>query len=265
MAQETSIEPWEQRRLPRSSNAPGLDQEALDRGRVEPRHVIPQVRPSNWTLKVTAAVTGSLLALFVIVHMVGNLKVYQGPESFNAYAHWLKVAGYPLLPKMGLLWIVRGVMGTSLILHIWSTLLIRYRGYRLRGGRKKPQLRAGSFVSRLMLWTGIVLLLFIFIHILDLTTGQANSGFQAPTATESFAYENLVHSMSQPLFAVIYMVAMGALALHLVHGLWLIVTDLGVTGERTRKIWQAIAHLLAVVVALVNMSIPLAVLLGVVS
>lgn len=269
MAQSTSTDSVAtERRLPRRGSVKGANGGALDKGRIElgeGRVVEKKVRPSNWSLKVIAAITGTLLALFVTVHMVGNLKVFAGPGSFNSYAHWLKVAFYPLLPEMGLLWIVRGVMGASLMLHVWSTLLIRYRGKKRRGSRKKPQLHSGAFVSRLMLWTGLVLLVFIVIHILDLTTGQANSGFRPPTATESFAYENLVHSFSDPVFATIYIVAMAALGLHLVHGLWLIVTDLGVTGLRTRRVWQAVAHFLAIVVALVNMSIPIAVLTGVVS
>lgn len=265
MAQETVKKP-QVRTLPREGRVTGADDILLERGRIgKAGGRIERVRASNWSLKVTAAMTGVLLALFVTIHMVGNLKVYSGPESFNAYAHWLRVVGDPLLPEMGLLWIVRIVMGTALILHIWSTLLVRYRGFKLRGGGSKARLHGGSFISRLMLTTGLILMVFVVFHILDLTTGQANSDFQAPTATESFAYENLINSFSNPLFASIYMVSMVALAFHLVHGLWVLATDLGVTALRTRTVWKAVAHLLALVVALVNLSIPAAVLMGVVS
>lgn len=254
----------------------GADPAVLERGRVAtttaplpseqgPRHRQKALRPNSWILNATAAVTGILLALFVTVHMVGNIKVYSGAEAFNSYAHWLRVAGYPLLPEMSLLWIVRIVMAVAIIAHIWATLVIRYRGTKLRGMRRTPMLRAGSFISRLMLVTGLVLMVFIIIHILDLTTGHMNGSFISATATESFAYENLIASFERVSFALIYMVSMLALAAHLVHGLWLVATDLGITGARTRIVWKGIAYALGLVVAIINISIPIAVQIGALS
>ncbi|WP_211331455.1 succinate dehydrogenase cytochrome b subunit [Flaviflexus salsibiostraticola] len=270
-SQELSSPP---RRLPRAGHMTNVDQAVLERGRVAtaqaplpaehgPRLRQKRVRPANWVLNATAAVTGTLLALFVTIHMVGNLKVFAGADAFNSYAHWLRVVGYPLLPEMSLLWIVRFVMAGAIILHIWATLLIRYRGAKQRGARRSPMMRAGSIISRLMLTTGLVLLVFIIIHILDLTTGHINGSFLSPTATESFAYENLIASFQRPLFAGVYVFSMLALAAHLIHGLWLIATDLGITGGRIRPIWKAVGYSLGVVVAAVNLSIPVAVQLGV--
>lgn len=264
------------RRLPRTGQMAGVDHDVLERGRVAtaraplpaahgPQHRQAPVRPANWVLNATAAITGILLSVFVIIHMVGNLKAFAGAESFNSYAHWLRVVGYPLLPEMSLLWIVRFVMAGALILHIWATLLIRYRGAASRGMRRTPLMRAGSAVSRFMLLTGLVLLVFVIIHILDLTTGHMNDSFMSATATESFAYENLIASFNRPLFAAIYIFSMMALAAHLVHGLWLIATDLGVTGGRVRAVWKAVAYILGLVVAAINLSIPVAVLMGVLS
>lgn len=264
------------RRLPRVGSMQGVDTAVLERGRVAtesaplpaeqgPQHRKPPVRPSSWILNIIAAVTGLLLALFVTVHMVGNIKVFQGPEAFNSYAHWLRVVGDPLLPAMGLLWIVRFTMAGSVILHIWSTLLIRIRGAKLRGETRKPMLRAASFISRLMLATGLVLMVFIIIHIFDLTTGHLNGSFLSATATESFAYENLIASFERLSFAIIYMVSMLALAAHLIHGLWLLATDFGVTGARTRYVWKGVGYTVGVVVALINISIPIAVQIGALS
>ena len=56
---------------------------------------------SQRVLKATMAITGTVMALFVVVHMVGNLKVLAGPEAFNGYAAWLRQVAYPLLPHVG--------------------------------------------------------------------------------------------------------------------------------------------------------------------
>ena len=80
------------------------------------------------------ALTGTVFALFVLVHMIGNLKVYQGPEAFNSYAHWLRNAFYPVLPYEGLLWILRVVLLASVIAHIVCALILKSRARRARGG-----------------------------------------------------------------------------------------------------------------------------------
>lgn len=225
----------------------------------------PQTGPRSWLLKLAAALTGAILAAFVAIHMVGNIKAYFGPAHFNDYAHWLRVAGEPLLPEMGLLWAFRVVLLISIIIHIAATLALTFRSRSARGPHRARGLRAESWVSRTMLITGIALLGFIIIHILDLTTGHLNGAFQAPTHTSSFAYENLIASFSRPLFSLLYLIAMGALAVHLIHGLWLLATDFAVTGPRTRRVWKIIAYAAGIVIALVNMSVPIAVLTGVLS
>jgi len=254
----------------------GVDLAVLEQGRVAtaaaplparqgPQHRLKAVWPSSWLLNITAAISGLLLALFVTVHMVGNIKVYFGPESFNAYAHWLRVVGDPLLPEMGLLWAVRLMMVAAIVAHIWSTLLIRMRGAKLKGQARKPMLRSTSFLSRLMLATGLVLMVFVIIHILDLTTGHMNGSYLIPTSTQSFAYENLINSFERLSFALVYIVSMLALAIHLIHGIWLLATDFGVTGARTRTVWKGAAYAVGIVVALINISIPIAVQIGALS
>ena len=69
---------------------------------------------SQRVLKATMAVTGTVMALFVVVHMVGNLKVLAGPEAFNGYAAWLRQVAYPLLPHEGLLWAMRLALGVCI-------------------------------------------------------------------------------------------------------------------------------------------------------
>ncbi|MDO5700019.1 MAG: succinate dehydrogenase cytochrome b subunit [Bowdeniella nasicola] len=245
------------RQLPRASTLPGVDPEGLPRGRIRARR--HRVRPATWMLTTCAAISGLLLAAFVLVHMVGNLKVYQGPEAFNAYAQWLRVAGAPLLPGGALLWGFRLTLLLTGLVHIWSTLVLRLRAARARGSHRARQRVA---LGRWMLPSGMVLLIFVILHILDLTTGTVNPDFTPANAGTSFAYQNLLASFSMPLFATVYILAMVALGVHLTHGLGAAATSLGVRGTRTRAIWMQASRLLGVGIALVNISIPLAVQWG---
>lgn len=217
--------------------------------------------------KLIMAVTGAVFAIFVLVHMIGNLKIYQGEEAFNSYAHWLRVAFYPVLPYEGLLWIMRVVLLACLVAHVYCAVLLRRRGAVARGHWRRRGLGLDVFAARTMMVTGVVLLLFIVFHILDLTLGAAPAGpdeFQAATHEVSHAYANLVASFSRWPVALFYIVAMACLALHLAHGVVSAVVDLGV-GVRPR-VFSALAAgglLFGLIVALGNITIPVAVLTGV--
>ncbi len=224
-------------------------------------------RPSNLTCKLVMAVTGTVFALFVVVHMVGNLKVYTGSEHFNAYAHWLRTLLEPLLPYEGVLWFLRVVLAFCLLGHLWCASVLWRRARRARGSFRcnRPDWR--SFSARSMPVTGIVILLFVVFHLLDLTTGTgpaASSSYAPTTASSSLAYENLVASFERPWVSAFYVLAMVVLGMHLAHGLWAVVNDLGVTGHRARRFAVVASGSAAAVVFVANASIPLAVTVGIV-
>lgn len=214
------------------------------------------------------AVTGALFTLFLAAHLYGNLHVFSGPEEFNHYAHWLRTAGQPILPYEGLLWIIRVGLGLSLVAHVWSALVLQVRARRSRGTRKRPLRGAfSSWSARTMLVSGIVILCFVVFHIMDLTLGTpgaASDQFQAATPDEAFAYQNLVASFQRPAAAIFYCLALLTLSLHLAHGLWSVVNDLGGTGKRLRAVGVVLAGLVALAILVGNAAIPVAVLLGVV-
>ncbi|ORV22968.1 succinate dehydrogenase [Mycolicibacterium confluentis] len=221
----------------------------------------PRVPLSTVTLKLVMAFTGIVFALFVLVHMIGNLKAYTGAAHFDDYAHWLRTLGEPLLPYEGALWIFRVVLLACLLAHVGAAVVLTVRGRRARGAFRRTGMRSlRSFTGRTMLVGGVVLLLFIVFHILDLTVGAA------PAASGSFAsgqaYDNLVASFDRPAVALFYFLAMAVLGAHLAHGLWTVVNDLGVTGRRTRQVGVAVGGLLALAVMVGNMTIPVAVQLG---
>lgn len=227
-----------------------------------------RVQPSSVTLKLIMAATGIVFALFVLVHMIGNLKVYTGAAHFDDYAHWLRTLLEPLLPYEGALWVFRTVLLGCLIAHVGCAVLLTRRAHVARGRFRRRGLGLRSFTARTMLVSGLVLLLFIVFHILDLTVGTqpfASPSFTGTTETASHAYANLIASFSRPGVAVFYLAAMALLGTHLAHGLWTVVNDLGVTGQRARQVGVALGGALALAVMVGNMTIPLAVWIGVVS
>lgn len=226
--------------------------------------------PSTWVLKVWMAITGTVLVAFVIFHMAGNLKVFLGKEDINTYAFWLQEDFLaPLIPHGWFVWIFRMVLLACVLVHIYAAVAIRRRGRVARGGFKRTGLKGlANFQARSMLVTGTVLACFIVFHILDLTVGArpiAAEGFQHVEGEHAYAYENLVASFERPGVAIFYILAMGVLFLHLAHGTWSVVNDLGATGRRLRAFVFAIAGALALLVMLGNIAIPFAVMIGVVS
>ena len=120
-----------------------------------------------------------------------------------------------------------------------------------------------SFATKTMLVTGVVLLLFIVFHILDLTMGVQ------PIAPEAFAHgemkANMIATFSRWPVTIIYIVAMLCLFLHLTHGIRLAASDLGITGAKWREVFVILAYIVPAVVCLANIVMPLSVALGWVS
>lgn len=218
-------------------------------------------RLSSILLKQVMAITGVIFVAFVFIHMFGNLKVYQGAEAFNNYANWLREVGYPLLPKKSVLWALRIVLSLSLVAHVTSGLIIYFRGRKARGKKKLKLSRMGKN-AWMMVPTGLVIGVFIVVHLLDLTIGRA-------VAPESFvsgnAYQNLVASFSRPAMATFYVFAMLLIALHIAHGARTMMQDFGVTAPRTRQLWALLGSLVAIIILLCNAAIPVFVQAGVIS
>lgn len=208
-------------------------------------------------LKVAMSLSGVVLFGFVFIHMIGNLKVYLGPESIDRYAAWLLDLLYPFLPEYGMLWTLRVVLLVSVVAHVWAAAVLARRNRQATGGaRRRPR----SYTARTMPVTGIAIALFVVFHVLDLTVGTAN-----PEFVRGDVYANIVASFARPLVAGIYIAAMLLLGSHLLHGLWSAFTSLGITGSRVRNVSRYLAVGLAGAVVVGNASIPIAVQLGIVS
>ncbi|PAY24936.1 succinate dehydrogenase [Dietzia natronolimnaea] len=216
---------------------------------------------ATWAAKTVMAVTGLIFTSFVVVHMIGNLKVFGGAADFDGYAEWLRTLLYPLVPHEGVLWALRVVLVLSLVAHIGCSVLLLRRSRAAAGHRRRRAgLTATSFGARSMMLTGVVLLLFVVFHVLDMTTGTP------PAASDSFvpgsAYANLVASFARPWVAAFYGITMALLAVHVAHGVRTAAGDLGVTGVRSRAAVTVIGGVAAVAVLVGNAMIPIAVQAG---
>jgi succinate dehydrogenase / fumarate reductase cytochrome b subunit len=208
--------------------------------------------------KVFMAVTGAILFLFVFVHMVGNLKIYQGPAKFDAYAEFLREVGYPAFGHGQLLWIARLVLLFCVAVHVVAALQLYFRSRHARSvGYRKFEDLSFDYSSRWMRWGGLALFLFVAYHLLDLTFGTLNPGF-----VPGSAYHNVVASFRMWHATLIYVAAMVFLGLHIYHGLWSTTQTLGLQGRRVLRWRRPAAAAVALVIVVGNISIPLAVLLG---
>jgi succinate dehydrogenase / fumarate reductase cytochrome b subunit len=213
------------------------------------------------------ALTGIALMGYVLVHMIGNLKMYIGPEDLNHYGEFLRELLVPILPRTITLWILRiGLIG-AFVLHIWSAYSLTMINRKARPVRyQSPRdYIAVSFAARTMRWTGVIILLFLVWHLADLTWGFS---FVNGEFVRGYPYENLVFSLERWPVALLYIVANVALGFHLYHGSWSIFQSLGSMSPRFNPrhnpIRRGFAIAFALVVAVGNISFPIAVLTGVV-
>ena len=210
-----------------------------------------------WTstigLKAQMAVTGVVLSGFVLTHMIGNLQVFQGAESLDAY-------GALLHKEPAVLWGARLVLLASVGIHIaaWTLLYKRNLGSRPQGYRLVKH-RESSLASRSMRLTGPLLLAFIVYHVLHLTTGSAH-----PDYHEGSVYHNLVSGLRVVPVAVVYVLAMLALGYHLWHGVWSLTQTLGGDQPRYGSLGRRVATVFTLLVVLGFTAVPLAVVTGLV-
>lgn len=213
--------------------------------------------------KAVMAVSGIVLFAYVLLHMMGNLKVYQGPEAFNHYAEGLRVIGDPLFPRTGLLWIVRVVLLVSVALHILAAYQLTVMNWAARpvGYAQRDSVQAG-YASFTMRWSGIVIALFVIYHLAHLTFGW---GWAHPDFDPNSPYHNFVVGFRSWIPSAAYMVAQVALGFHLYHGLWSMFQSMGWNHPRFNHWRRGFAQVFAIAITAGNLSFPIAVLTGVVS
>lgn len=204
--------------------------------------------------KVVMAVTGLILFLFVVGHLLGNLQIFEGPERLNAYSAFLKKTGE-------LLWVVRLVLVVSLILHIVASVQVSLASKRARpvGYAVKKSIET-SYAARTMIWSGPLIFLYVVYHLAMFTFLTTGPGY-SPTDV----YRNEVLAFKVPAISAFYVVAIIFLGLHLYHGAWSMLHTLGVSNPGYRVLRRTVAPAVAIAITAGYIAIPLAVLFGLVS
>ncbi|HEY7896060.1 MAG TPA: succinate dehydrogenase cytochrome b subunit [Gemmatimonadaceae bacterium] len=203
--------------------------------------------------KIVMSVTGLIMVGFVLLHMIGNLQIFEGAARINAYSHFLHHTINELL------WLVRVVLLVSVVLHIVAAIQLtridraaRPVGYR----RREPQ--AATVASRSMRWGGLALALFIVFHVLHLTTGTIQPVPFAP----GDVYANVMGGFRIWWVTLIYVLAMIALGLHIFHGAWSSIRTLGVNRPKAEPLRRPVAALVAVILWAGFSVVPVAVFFG---
>jgi succinate dehydrogenase / fumarate reductase cytochrome b subunit len=203
--------------------------------------------------KAVMAVSGLLLFGFVLVHLVGNLTLYLGPEAINGYGTFLRTVLHG-----SALWIARAVLLAAVVLHIWSAASLTLDSWAARPlGYRQWRAKDSTYASRTMRWGGVIVGAFILFHLLHFTLGTVHPDFRPGDV-----YHNVVAGFQVWPVSVFYVVAMVLLGLHLDHGVWSLLQTLGLEHPRYQRWARRGARVFAFVVAAGNCSFPLAVLAG---
>lgn len=208
--------------------------------------------------KAISAASGLVLCGYVLVHMLANLQIFAGGARLDAYARGLRAA--PVL-----LWSVRALLAAAFGVHVVVALQLAARR---RAARRPPPhaatmfgepgaLRAGGFAARTMLASGLVLAVFVVVHLANLTWGIWHPGF-IPDAV----HHNVVALLRVRAWSVFYLVAVAALALHGAHGAWSAPQSLGLTPERGAPGLRRLARGAAIAVATGLLAVVVAVVAG---
>ena len=205
--------------------------------------------------KIVMAVTGFILFLFLIGHLLGNLLVFAGPERFNTYARILHFDDT-------LLWIARAILIIAVVLHIVATvqLALRNKAARPVGYARKKSINS-TYASRTMYWSGPIILAFVIFHLLEFTAGtiHPNSVF-----IPGDVYHNVLAGFQVWWVSAWYIFALILLGFHLRHGLWSMLQSFGLPHSlRREKVLKQCALVIAALIIIGYITIPISVLTGI--
>jgi succinate dehydrogenase / fumarate reductase cytochrome b subunit len=245
-------------------------------------HWLKPILASSVGGKFLVALTGLMLSGFVVVHMLGNLQIFLGPDAINEYAHQLKNAGL-------LLWTARIALLIVFVVHLVLALRLQMSA---REARPVPYAHEktvqASYASRTMGYSGVMLLAFVLFHIAHYTVGviqplpvpaekkksdDAKKPDEPPpeislleltdNAGRHDVYRMMIVGFSNPLIAVLYIAAQLALMLHLSHGFASTFQSLGLNTPRLQATWTCLGWAITLLVGGGNLAIVGAVWAGI--
>ncbi|MGE5489560.1 MAG: succinate dehydrogenase cytochrome b subunit [bacterium] len=208
--------------------------------------------------KAVMAFTGLILVFYVIGHLAGNLLIYGGRATINSYSEMLHASSAAL-------WTARVVLLLAVGLHIWMTFSLWREKRRARPVQyHKKDFIVASYASRTMMWSGPIFAAFVVFHVMHLTVGDVPGLALARTDGGYDVYQNLVVGFRHWWVSAAYIVAVLLLMLHLYHGVWSMFQSVGLNHPRFTPRLKRFAQVFSIAIAAGYISIPLAVLTGVI-
>ena len=227
---------------------------------INPVHRVVRFYEAPIGKKAVMAVTGVILFGYVVAHLLGNLQIYSSnPQQINHYAAFLHNPANALA-----LWAARTILLLAVVLHIVASVQLWSLNREARPIRyyKKADVPT-SYAARTMIWSGPIVAAFVIFHVLHLTAG-AIPGLPAAeiAANEPNVRENVIRGFQNYGVSAFYIVAMILLCMHLYHGTWSMFQSLGVNHPRYTPMIKKGAAIVAILIAIGNCSIPIAVMTG---
>ena len=227
--------------------------------------MVKRIWNSSLGKKYIMAITGLVLVGFVIAHLIGNLQIFIGREALNRYGHFLQTT-----PE--LVWPARIGLLVMVALHIIAAISLTREN---RAARPVPyahyEIVAASYASRTMFMSGLIVLVFIIYHLLHFTvqvpqinlTGQ-DFRLLEDSKQRHDIYGMMVAGYRNPLVSGFYVLGIALLSLHLSHGISSLFQSLGLSNSVYMRFLEKLAKVVAVAIFIGYISIPAAVLMGVV-
>jgi succinate dehydrogenase / fumarate reductase cytochrome b subunit len=211
--------------------------------------------------KILMAVSGLIAFGFVVGHMVGNLQVFAGQDQLNSYAEALHSMG-PLI------WVVRAFLLVFLIIHIWKGIQLKLENWSSRpiSYTRRTMIQA-TLASRTMIWTGLTIAAFVTYHLLHFTFQITNPEYQQMTDPlgRPDVYSMVISGFSNVFISIVYIIAVGLLCFHLTHAFASMFQTVGWANSGTLPKLEKAGLAISIVLFLGYISIPVAVMLKLVS
>jgi succinate dehydrogenase / fumarate reductase cytochrome b subunit len=209
--------------------------------------------------KVIVAVTGAIMIGFLLMHAYGNMHAYFGAAEINEYSTWLRTFAEHLFGYGGFLWIVRVIVGGALIVHVITiAALIRQNRAARPVGYRKTSRRKRIVIGLTMVFSGLIILAFIVLHILQFTTGtiQPTTFYVNPDDGLGIVYKNLYVAFQVWWIAWTYIFVVAIVAVHIYHGAWSMFQTFGWNNADRNTLFRATAATISIALFVSFASVP---------
>ncbi len=203
--------------------------------------------------KVLIAVTGLLLFAYLILHLVGNLLIFLGQDTFNRYSHMLISNPLVIPVEIALLLVA--------LVHVWKTVRMYLQNQQARPAKYEVKKWAGhasrkSVGSSTMIVSGLITVALVIIHLQQFKFGAYYETAGAEPVRDLYRTE--VEVFHNPIWVAVYVAWMAFIFLHLRHGISSAFQSLGATedfGKRMLRVGMAVALIMGVGFAVIPLII----------